>query len=90
MSKKVSQIAYIFFWLWIWIPWLDTAQSAEMGPLHVQHRYPLYLIFLTPEPDSPRLIEKGRFVTSLSADYASTRTAPDFTIHGAIRYKFGS
>jgi hypothetical protein len=71
MSKKVSQIAYILFCLWIWIPWLDTVQSAEMGPLHVQHRYPLYLMFLTPVPDSARLIEKGRFVTTLSTDYTS-------------------
>ena len=71
MSKKVSQIVYILFWLWIWIPWIDTVQSIEMGPLHVQHRYPLYLIFLTPEPDSPRLIDKGHFVTSLSTDYTS-------------------
>jgi len=63
MSKKVSQISRILFCLWIWIPWLDIVQSAEMGPLHVQHRYPLYLMFLTPEPDSPRLIEKGCFVT---------------------------
>ena len=71
MSKKVSQITYILFWLWIWIPWSDTVQGAEMGPLHVQHRYPLYLMFLTPEPDSPRLIEKGRFMASLSTDYTS-------------------
>ena len=71
MSKKVSQIVYILFWLWIPTQWPDAVHCAEMGPLRVQQRYPPYLMFLTPEPDSPRLIEKGRFVTSLSIDYTS-------------------
>jgi hypothetical protein len=71
MSKKVSQVVYILFWLWISIQWPDAVHCAEMGPLHVQQRYPLYLMFLTPEPDSPRVIEKGRFMTSLSIDYTS-------------------
>ena len=71
MSKKVSQVVCILFWLWMSIQWLDTVHCAEMGPLHAQQRYPLYLMFLTPAPDSPGLIEKGRFVTSLSVDYTS-------------------
>ena len=71
MSKKVSQVVYILFFLWILTQWPDAVHCAEMGPLRVQQRYPPYLMFLTPEPDSPRLIEKGRFVTSLSIDYTS-------------------
>lgn len=71
MSKKVLQVAYILFWLWMPIRWPHAVQCAEMGPLHAQQRYPLYHMFLTPEPDSPRLIEKGRFVTALSIDYTS-------------------
>ncbi len=71
MSKKVSQVVYILFWLWIPTQWPGAVHCAEMGPLRVQQRYPPYLMFLTPEPDSPRLIEKGRFVTSLSIDYTS-------------------
>ncbi len=71
MSKKVSPVACILFWVWMSIQWLDTAHCADMGPLHAQQRYPLYLMFLTPEPDSPRLIEKGRFMASLSVDYTS-------------------
>jgi hypothetical protein len=71
MSKKVSPVACILFWLWIPIQWLDGVHCAELGPLHAQQRYPLYLMFLSPEPDSPRLIEKRRFMTSLSIDYIS-------------------
>ena len=71
MSKKVSQVACILFWLCMSIQWSATVQCAEMGPLRAQQRYPLYLMFLTPAPDSARLIEKGRFVTSLSVDYTS-------------------
>jgi len=71
MSKKVSKVVYLFFWLWIPIQWSGAVHCAEMGPLRVQQRYPLYLMFLTPEPDSPRLIEKGRFASSLSIDYTS-------------------
>ena len=71
MSKKASKVVHLFFWLWIPIQWLGAVHCAEMGPLRVQQRYPLYLMFLTPEPDSPRLIEKGRFMTSLSIDYTS-------------------
>jgi len=71
MSKKVSQVACILFWLWMPIQWLDVVHCAEMGPLHAQQRYPLYIMFLTPAPDSPRLIEKRRFMTSLSIDYTS-------------------
>lgn len=71
MSKKVSPVACVLFWLWMSIQWLDAVHCAEMGPLHAQQRYPLYLMFLTPAPDSPELIGKGRFVTSLSVDYTS-------------------
>ena len=71
MSKKVSKVVYLFLWLWIPSQWLGAVHCAEMGPLRAQQRYPLYIMFLTPEPDSPRLIEKGRFVTSLSIDYTS-------------------
>lgn len=71
MSKKVSTVACILFWMWMSIQWLDTVHGAGMGPLRAQQRYPLYIMFLTPEPDSPRVIEKGRFMTSLSIDYTS-------------------
>jgi hypothetical protein len=71
MSKKVSQLACVIFWLCMPIQWLGTAHCAEMGPLHAQQRYPLYLMFLTPAPNSPGLIGKGRFETSLSVDYTS-------------------
>lgn len=71
MSKKVSQLASILFWMYMSIQWFDMGRCAEMGPLRAKQRYPLYIMFLTPEPDSPRLIEKGRFMTSLSVDYTS-------------------
>ena len=72
MSKKVFQAVCILFCLWLPVPWRQQGTPcAEMGPLQARQRYPLYLMFLTPEPDSPRLIEKGRFVTALSIDYTS-------------------
>ena len=71
MSKKVSQLASILFWMYMSIQWVDMGRCAEMGPLRAIQRYPLFIRFLTPEPDSPRLIEKGRFMTSLSVDYTS-------------------
>ncbi len=71
MSKKVSPLACILFWVWMSIQWLNTVHCTEMGPLRAQQRYPLYIMFLTPEPDSPSLIEKGRFMTSMSVDYTS-------------------
>ena len=71
MSKKVSLVVCIFFWLWMPIQWLEVVHCAELGPLRAQQRYPLYLMFLTPAPDSPGLIDKKRFVTSLSVDYTS-------------------
>jgi hypothetical protein len=49
----------------------DALHCSEMGPLHAQQRYPLYIMFLTPAPDSPRSIEKRRFMASLSMDYTS-------------------
>ena len=71
MSKKVSRLCGFLLWLWIPLHWLNAAPCAEMGPLHVQNRYPPYLMFLTPAPDSPRLMEKGRFAASLAIDYTS-------------------
>ena len=71
MSKKVSRLAGILFCLWIPLHWFDAASCAEMGPLHVKNRYPPYLMFLTPAPDSPRLMKEGRFATSLAIDYTS-------------------
>ena len=71
MSKTVSQIAFLLFLLWLPIQGLNRVQGTEMGPLHARQRYPLYLMFLIPEPDSPRLIDKGRFGSSLSIDYTS-------------------
>jgi len=71
MSKKVLQLACILLWIWIYIQWPHAVYCAELGPLRAQQRYPLYLMFLTPEPDSPRLIEKGHFMASLSIDYTS-------------------
>jgi Protein of unknown function (DUF3187) len=71
MSKKVSQIVLLVYLLWMPIQSMDTVQGADMGPLHARQRYPLYLMFLTPAPDSPGLIEKGGLGTSLSIDYTS-------------------
>jgi hypothetical protein len=71
MSKKVSPLACTLFWMWMSIQWLDTVHCTELGPLRAQQRYPLYIMFLTPEPDSPRLIEKRQFITSISLDYTS-------------------
>jgi hypothetical protein len=71
MSKKVLQFACILFGVWMPIHGIDTVHCSEMGPLHAQQRYPLYLMFLTPTPDSPRLIEKRRIMASLSMDYTS-------------------
>ena len=71
MSKKVLQLVCILFGVWVSIHGFDAAHCSEMGPLQAQQRYPLYLMFLTPAPDSPRLIEKRRFMASLSMDYTS-------------------
>lgn len=71
MSKKVLQLVCILFGAWILIHGFDAVHCSEMGPLHAQQRYPLYLMFLTPVPDSPRSIEKRRFMASLSVDYTS-------------------
>lgn len=45
--------------------------GPENGPLHVRNQFPPHLMFLTPVPDSPRLISRDRLTFSLSADYSS-------------------
>ena len=64
-------IAGFLFCLLMPTQWLGAVYGAEMGPLHVRQRYPLYLMFLMPEPDSPRQVEKGSFLASVSTDYTS-------------------
>jgi len=71
MSKTVLQIVVIVCCVCWPVAWPCAAYGAAKGPLRVQNRHPLYLMFLTPEPDSPRLIEKEHLLVSVSADYTS-------------------
>ena len=71
MSKKVFIIIFMFISMGTIVACFHAAHAAELGPLHVQNRYPLYLMFLTPGPDTPNVIETGRLLVSLSADYTS-------------------
>ncbi len=49
---------------------LTTAAWAE-GPLHVRNQFPPHLMFLTPAPESPRLLPRKSLRISLSSDYAA-------------------
>jgi len=71
MSKTVLFLITILWFVPVMVVGLPGFLWAEMGPLHVQNRYPLYLMFLTPEPDTPKLIEPGQWQVSLTADYTS-------------------
>ncbi|QTA92766.1 DUF3187 family protein [Desulfonema magnum] len=48
-----------------------SAWATEKGPLRVRNQFPPHLMFLTPLPDSPRLMQRNQLSVSLSADYAS-------------------
>ena len=71
MSKAVLSITKFLCWVLLLAVSAANAHGDELGPLHVQNRYPLYLIFLTPEPDTPKLIEPGQWQISLNVDYTS-------------------
>jgi hypothetical protein len=45
--------------------------SAGQGPLAVQNRFPLHLVFLTPRPAGTELPGKGHLASTLSVDYNS-------------------
>ena len=47
------------------------SHCAALGPLHTQNRYPLYLMFLSPEPDTPKLIDPAHWQISFNLDYTS-------------------
>jgi hypothetical protein len=71
MSKTVWSITKFLCWVFVLVVGTANAPADEQGPLHVQNRYPLYLIFLTPEPDTPNLIGTGQWLVSFNADYTS-------------------
>ena len=50
--------------------WCATA-AAERGPLQVQNRFPLHLMFLTPKPTGAEMPTEGRLQSILSVDYSS-------------------
>lgn len=47
------------------------AGAQAQGPLQVQNRFPLHLVFLTPRPTDARLPAKGAFQTTIAVDYSS-------------------
>lgn len=44
---------------------------ADQGPLAVQNRFPLHLLFLTPRPTTAELPSKGAMRTQMAVDYSS-------------------
>ena len=50
--------------------WCVTA-AAGQGPLQVQNRFPLHLVFLTPRPTNAELPSEGSLQSTLSIDYSS-------------------
>ena len=71
MSKPVLSITKFLCWVAVLAVGTANVHAVEMGPLHVPNRYPLYLMFLTPEPDTPKLIDSAQWQISLNADYTS-------------------
>ena len=71
MSKTVWSITHFLCWVAVLVVGTANVHAAERGPLRVQNRYPLYILFLTPVPDTPMLIEPGQWQISLNADYTS-------------------
>lgn len=71
MSKTVWSITKYLCWVLLLTVEAANVHADARGPLHAQNRYPLYLMFLTPEPDTPKLIEQGQWQISLNADYTS-------------------
>jgi len=49
----------------------DDANGSEKGPLQVRNRFPPHLMFLTPMPDSPRVLKKNSIEAAFSMDYTS-------------------
>lgn len=71
MSKTVWFTTKFLCWVAVLTMGTAGVHAAALGPLHAQNRYPLYLMFLTPEPDTPKLIDPGQWQISLYADYTS-------------------
>ncbi len=71
MSKTVWSITQFLCWVVVLVVGTANVHAAERGPLRVQNRYPLYILFLTPAPDTPMLIEPDQWQISLNADYTS-------------------
>jgi len=71
MSKAVWSITKFLCWVAVLAVGTANVHGVELGPLRVQNRYPLYILFLTPAPDTPKLIEPGQWQISLNASYTS-------------------
>ena len=71
MSKTVVSLTKYLWCLGVLSLCTKSGHSTETGPLHVQNRYPIYLIFLSPEPDTPRLVKTGHWLLAVYGDYTS-------------------
>jgi hypothetical protein len=63
-DRKKTSLLILLICL-VWIP------AVESGPLQVQNRFPLYLMFLSPRPVPVRPPDRGVLEACLSVDYNS-------------------
>jgi len=61
----------LYCWIIVLMVFGAAAEAAGQGPLQVQNRFPLHLVFLTPWPTDARLPAKGTLKSTLSVDYSS-------------------
>ena len=64
---------FIIIWIAILISNITAIVSADpgLGPLEVKNQYPLFLMFLTPQPESTGLVQTKKLETGLAIDYSS-------------------
>ena len=65
MHLRNEAMFLILFGVFAWVT------PAQPGPLQVQNRFPIYLMFLSPQPASAQLPAQGVLKTYLSFDYSS-------------------
>ena len=77
MSFMIINRVYKFFIIIIWIAALisrmtvSASADSGLGPLQVKNQYPLFLMFLTPVPESAELVQPKKLETGLAIDYSS-------------------
>ncbi|MBF0508485.1 MAG: DUF3187 family protein [Deltaproteobacteria bacterium] len=69
-SPFLPRPAAIIIMLVLACPFTGWAES-ELGPLQVKNQFPPHLMFLTPLPESPKLLPQGKFQVSAGVDYSS-------------------